>query len=70
LRQGESGIEAVARIRDEFNAQIPAMLITGDTGEDHLREVHESGLALLHKPVQPKVLRAALAALLRSAEKD
>ncbi len=66
LRQGESGIETVARIRDEFNAHIPAMLITGDTGEDRLREAHESGLALLHKPGQPKALRAALAALLRS----
>lgn len=66
LRQDESGIETVARIRDEFNAHIPAMLITGDTGEDRLREAHDSGLALLHKPVQPKALRAALAALLRS----
>jgi two-component system, sensor histidine kinase len=70
LRQGESGIDAVVRIRDEFNAQIPAMLITGDTGEDRLREAHESGLAVLHKPVQPKVLRPALAALLRSGVGD
>ena len=44
---------------------MPALLITGDTAPDRLREAGSSGLPLLHKPVQPAELRARLEALLR-----
>ena len=47
LRNGESGIEVIRDIRDEFNEEIPAALITGDTGPDRLKEARESGLPLL-----------------------
>ncbi len=66
LRDGHSGIDAIRLIREEFNRDIPALLITADTGRERLQEALASGLPLLHKPVQPRLLRSALAALLRS----
>jgi signal transduction histidine kinase/ActR/RegA family two-component response regulator len=69
LRGSVSGIEAVEAVREEFNADIAAAIITGDTGPERLREVEASGLAILHKPVNPATLRALLAAALQEKEK-
>jgi signal transduction histidine kinase len=65
LKGHENGIEVVARLREEFNAQVPALLITGDTGMEQLREAEESGLHVLHKPLNPSRLRALIANLRR-----
>ena len=65
LRGEENGIEVVARLREEFNAQVPALLITGDTGMEQLREAEASGLHVLHKPLNPSRLRALIANLRR-----
>jgi signal transduction histidine kinase len=65
LKGEENGIEVVARLREEFNAQVPALLITGDTGMEQLREAEESGLHVLHKPLNPSRLRALIANLRR-----
>jgi CheY-like chemotaxis protein len=63
LRGEETGIQVVARLREEFNADIPALIITGDTGPDRLREAQASGLHILHKPLNPAKLRALIASL-------
>ena len=63
LRDNETGTVVVDRLRAEFNDDIPAMLITGDTAPDRLREAEASGLLLLHKPVPNSKLRAAIAHL-------
>lgn len=65
LKGEENGIEVVARLREEFNAQVPALLITGDTGMEQLREAEASGLHILHKPLNPSRLRALIANLRR-----
>jgi two-component system, sensor histidine kinase len=65
LRGEENGIDVVARLREEFNSQVPALLITGDTGIEQLREAEESGLHVLHKPLNPSRLRALIATLRR-----
>jgi two-component system, sensor histidine kinase len=65
LQGKENGIDVVARLREEFNAQVPALLITGDTGPEQLREAEESGLHILHKPLNPSRLRALIANLRR-----
>jgi signal transduction histidine kinase len=65
LGSEENGIDVVARLREEFNAQVPALLITGDTGMEQLREAEESGLHVLHKPLNPSRLRALIANLRR-----
>jgi CheY-like chemotaxis protein/anti-sigma regulatory factor (Ser/Thr protein kinase) len=65
LKGEENGIEVIARLREEFNAQVPALLITGDTGIEQLREAEESGLHVLHKPLNPSRLRALIANMRR-----
>jgi signal transduction histidine kinase len=62
LSEGHTGIEAIHRLRQRFGADIPAMLMTGDTTIEPIREVQESGLVCLHKPVAPAKLRAFLRA--------
>jgi signal transduction histidine kinase len=64
LGGGENGLAAIEALRSEFNEEIPALLITGDTGPERLREMEASGVAVLHKPVQDQVLRDALGRLL------
>ena len=64
LGGGESGLKVIDALRSEFNEDIPALLVTGDTGPDRLREIEASGLSVLHKPVEDRVLRDALGRLL------
>jgi CheY-like chemotaxis protein len=68
LRAGETGIEVIDSLRSEYNATLPAMLITGDTAPDRLAEARASGLLLLHKPVANGKLRAAVAHLMQWRE--
>lgn len=68
LREGENGIRVIERIRSEYNQDIPAMLITGDTAPDRLAEARVSGLILLHKPVPNSKLRAAIVNLIRQGD--
>lgn len=64
LRRHASGIETIARLRELARAPVPALVITGDTAPDRLREAQESGYPLLHKPVMPARLRAAMLELM------
>lgn len=63
LRDGETGITAVQTLRARFSREIPAVIVTGDTMPARLKEVRESGMAVLHKPLQPSNLRALLGTL-------
>jgi PAS domain S-box-containing protein len=60
LREGHTGTEAVAHIRDLYHTPIPSIIITGDTAPERLREAETSGLSILHKPIQPPTLRRML----------
>jgi two-component system, sensor histidine kinase len=53
----------VAALRNEFNSDIPALLITGDTDPAQIRAIAASGLAVLHKPLREEELNAAICAL-------
>ena len=57
-----NGIDVVARLRAN-RPQLLALLISGDTAPDRLREASASGLHLLHKPVSLDQLKRALATL-------
>jgi two-component system, sensor histidine kinase len=64
LRDGQNGLRVIQQLRDEFNDdELPALLITGDTAPQRLQEAAASGLQVLHKPVDPAQLRAAIDAL-------
>jgi two-component system, sensor histidine kinase len=66
LRDNETGIAVIERLRSEYNDDIPGMLITGDTAPDRLKEAQASGYLLLHKPVPNGILRDAIDRLIRS----
>lgn len=71
LRDGENGLETIAALREEFNRDIPAILITGDTAPERLAEAARAGLEVLHKPVTADQLqRAVLQVALRSIRAD
>jgi signal transduction histidine kinase len=66
LREGQTGIDAIAALREAFSVSIPAFLISGDISPERLHEAQAGGLHLLHKPVNPMTLRAMISRLLRN----
>ncbi|MEO5738259.1 MAG: hybrid sensor histidine kinase/response regulator [Variovorax sp.] len=70
LRERRTGAEAIGALRAEFGAALPALLITGDTAPERLREARASGLLLLHKPVSPRQLHHGLMAVLNGGAID
>ncbi|WP_293376515.1 hybrid sensor histidine kinase/response regulator [Phenylobacterium sp.] len=67
LRGGETGLETIARLQAAFGVRIPAILVTGETAPDRLRAAEAGGYPLLHKPLTPTRLRAAVTGQLRRA---
>ncbi len=61
LREEQTGTAAIKRLRAALGAELPALMITGDTKPARLREAVASGVPLLHKPVLPEQLLQALA---------
>ena len=68
LAGGRTGLEAIERLREAIGAPIPALVISGDTAPERLRQAAASGHQFLHKPVAPAALRAALNHLLRGRD--
>lgn len=66
LRENNTGAAAIQQVRTYYKTELPALLITGDTSEERLREANQSGLYLLHKPVSPARLGVAISSLLRT----
>ena len=64
LPQDASGRDAIERVCAATGRRIPALIITGDTAVETLRQTHRYGYPLLHKPLRPVKLRAALSQLL------
>lgn len=64
LHARESGLDTIKLLQNEFNHEIPALLITGDMEPELIREALSTGLRVLHKPVRANVLRSALVDLL------
>ncbi|MBU6483347.1 MAG: response regulator [Betaproteobacteria bacterium] len=65
LADGDSGIRAVRRLRDELGYPVPAIIVSGDTGTHADREARAAGLLLLGKPVVPSTLEAAAVSTIR-----
>ena len=60
LRGDDDGIAAVRSVRALY-PEMPAILLSGDTAPDRLREAEAAGIALLHKPVAVTELAQAIA---------
>ena len=53
---------AIELIHQFVGSRTPAVIITGDTDPERIREATHSGYTLLHKPVEVEALRAVLEA--------
>jgi signal transduction histidine kinase/CheY-like chemotaxis protein len=56
LRNQSTGADVIASLRNQWDQDLPALLITGDTAPDRLQEARSHGIRLLHKPVSPSDL--------------
>ena len=59
LRGEENGIAAIQTLRSTRPA-LPAILVSGDTAPDRLKDAHSAGIAMLHKPVSAQTLHQAI----------
>ena len=66
LRGSQTGNDAIAALRGLVGDDLPALLITGDTSPERIREAGGSGVPVLHKPLAPEALRREVAALIAS----
>ena len=64
LRNHETGIDVIEALRSEFNTDIPAVLVSGDSAPARMREAEANGLRVLHKPFNESSLRAAMTQIL------
>lgn len=59
LRGDDNGLAAIRAIRAR-HPSVPALLISGDTAPDRLREAAAAGVSMLHKPVPVELLRRSI----------
>ncbi|MFZ6773931.1 hybrid sensor histidine kinase/response regulator [Undibacterium sp. SXout7W] len=65
LHHNENGLDVIQMLRDEFNHDISALMITGDTTQERIQEIQATGLPVLYKPVNAVALLVALNQLLQ-----
>ena len=65
LQSNESGLDAIKLLQNEFNHEVPALMITGDLGLELIHDMAARRFRLLHKPVRASALRAALIDILQ-----
>jgi CheY-like chemotaxis protein len=68
LASGKTGSRAIEQINAAFGSSIPAILISGDTAPEPLRDAQDRGYILLHKPVEPMRLRAVIHEIFRDRD--
>ncbi len=64
LPEHQTGVELVEELRLLAKKSIPAVILTGDTGEESLTHINRSGLDFMHKPADPMKLKEKLKRLL------
>ena len=55
----ETGIDAIHKAREQL-PHLPAILISGDTAPERLKQAAEANLDILHKPVEAKLLQKTI----------
>jgi two-component system, sensor histidine kinase len=62
LADGYVGIDVARVLQQRFSIRLKIVMVTGDTSTERLQALHESGYAILHKPVNAaQMLAAAMA---------
>jgi signal transduction histidine kinase len=65
LPHDKTALDAICAIREVSGSEIPAIIITGDTHPQRVREATALGHSVLFKPVPPEVLKNTLSEALR-----
>ncbi|MDP2805057.1 MAG: response regulator, partial [Gallionellaceae bacterium] len=60
LPNGETAVHVIKRLRELWGGGVPALVLTGDTAPEALRNINASGAMLLHKPIAPSRLRTMM----------
>ena len=68
LREGRVGTEAILRVRALHGADVPGVILTGETGPECLQDAARHGFTVVHKPVTPRQLGTALELRMQAAE--
>ncbi|MFT6301311.1 MAG: signal transduction histidine kinase/CheY-like chemotaxis protein [Granulosicoccus sp.] len=66
LGDNQDGVDAVAAIHESLESNVPAIIISGDTSPERLKQVKKTGLLFLHKPVAADELHQHMQALFDS----
>ena len=61
LRDGETGGDVIARVRNHLGTELPAIVLSGDIAPDRLKQISALGYPLMHKPCEPLALRQLIA---------
>ena len=64
LRDQVTGKEVAKTVRDKLGADLPVIIITGDTAAERIRDAQSTGALLLHKPASTSQLNSLMARLL------
>ena len=64
LRHEETGKQALQALRAYMGTPVPAIIMTGDTSPQRLRDAQSTSALLLHKPVSTGQLRTAIVHLI------
>ena len=67
LRHEETGKQALQALRSTLGLMVPAIIMTGDTSPQRLRDAQSTSALLLHKPVSTGQLRDAITLLQQQA---
>ncbi|MES2878233.1 MAG: PAS domain S-box protein [Pseudomonadota bacterium] len=60
LTDAETGFDAIRATRERFGADLPALIITGDTDPTLIRSMVDRGISVHYKPLQIDVLQALI----------
>ncbi len=66
LDHGMVGCDVILALRQRFEQQVPAVIITADRSDQCRRKLQSLGVPLLNKPVKPGKLRAVISQLIGS----
>ena len=70
LRDGETGLRAVAEVRNYYRNMLPAMIVSGDTSPSVVEQTKEAQCHCLAKPVTEVTLVRALSAFKATSKKN
>ncbi len=70
LVDGDTGWRAIEAVRRVHGREVPAVIVTGDTAAERLRQLSAIGVPVFHKPVNVAAMRATVERLIAPAAAD